>query len=81
MDNPSILLKPERLAQLAEYADLHGQSPTDALDDLLAALLEREATEYQETVEAALGSYEDMKAGRTKPAEQVYDSVRAKHGV
>lgn len=71
-----ITLKPERRAELEEYAQLHGQTPADALDDLLAAQLERSKREYQETVNAALRGYEDVKAGRTKPAEQVYKSLR-----
>jgi hypothetical protein len=35
-----IPLKPERLAQLEEYAQRHGQDPAAALDDALATYLE-----------------------------------------
>jgi hypothetical protein len=74
-------LKPERRAELADYAERHGQDIDAALDDLLAAQLERERREYDETVEAALRGFEDVKAGRTKPAEEVYQSLRLKYGV
>jgi hypothetical protein len=74
-------VKPERKAQLEEYAQQHGQSAADALDDLLAAQLEWERREYDETVQAAIRGYEDVKAGRTRPAREVYESLRVKHGL
>ena len=47
-------LKPERKAQWETYAKEHGQSPAEALDDLLAAQREAEQREYDETVQGAL---------------------------
>jgi hypothetical protein len=35
----TITLKPERLAELEDYAKSHGQTPADALDELLEAQL------------------------------------------
>lgn len=74
-------LKPERKAQLETYAKEHGQSPAEALDDLLAAQLEVEQREYDESVQGALRGYEDFKAGRTSSAEEVFAWLRTKHGL
>lgn len=76
-----IPLKPERKAQLDEYAQRHGQNATDALDDLLATYLEWEQQDYKEAVEAIGRGYADFKAGRTQPAEQVFEELRQKHGL
>jgi predicted transcriptional regulator len=73
-------LKPERKAQLDEYAKRHGQDPADALDDVLADYLEWEQQDFEESVESVRRGYEDMKAGRTKPAEEVHQALRRKHG-
>ncbi len=74
-------VKPERKAQLETYAKEHGQSPAEALDALLAAQLEAEQREYDETVQGALSGYEDVKAGRTSSAEEVCGWLRTKHGL
>lgn len=76
-----MLVKPERKAQVEAYAKEHGQTATEALDDLLAAQLEAEQREYDETVQGALRGYEDVKAGRTSSADEVFDWLRAKHGL
>lgn len=81
METQTLPLKPERLAELEEYAQLHGQTPADALDDLLAAQLAWEKEDHEETVAAVLRADEDIKAGRTKPAEAVYQAMRLKHGL
>jgi predicted transcriptional regulator len=81
MDTQPLTLKPERRAELEAYAELHGQSPAEALDDLLAAQLEWERREYEDTVQAALRGYADVKAGRTKPAEEVHEALRRKYGL
>lgn len=44
-------VKPERLAQLQEYARRRGKSDADALDDALADYLEWEGQDYLEAVE------------------------------
>jgi predicted transcriptional regulator len=62
-----IPLKPERKAQLEEYAKRRGQDPAAALDDVLAAYLEWERQDFAEAVEGARRGYEDVKAGRTRP--------------
>lgn len=62
----TITLKPERKAQLEEYAQRRGQDPADALDEALADYLEWEQQDFEEAVEGIHQGYEDMKAGRTK---------------
>jgi predicted transcriptional regulator len=74
-------LKPERKAQLDEYARRHGQDPVAALDEVLAEALEWERQDFEESVEAVRRGFEDMKAGRTRPAEEVHRALRRKHGL
>ena len=64
----TIPLKPERKAQLEEYAQRHQVDTATALDDVLAAALEWERQDFEETVEGIRADYEDVKTGRTRPA-------------
>jgi predicted transcriptional regulator len=64
----TIPLKPERKAQLEEYAQRRGQDPAIALDEALAAYLEWERQDFEESVEGIRRGHEDVKAGRTRPA-------------
>lgn len=73
-------VKPERKAQLEEYANRHGQDTADALDDVLATYLEWERQDYQEAVESIRKGYEDVKADRTRPAAEFLEELREKHG-
>jgi predicted transcriptional regulator len=68
-----IPLTPERKAQLDDYAKRHGQDPAAAHDDALAAYLEWERQDYQEAVEGIRRGHEDVKAGRTHPADEVFE--------
>ena len=68
-------LKPERKAQLEEYAKRRGQDAAEALDDVLADYFAWEKQDYQASVEAIRRGYEDMKAGRTRPAEEVHQAL------
>jgi predicted transcriptional regulator len=74
-------LKPERKAQLEEYARRHGQDPAVALDEALAAYLEWERQDFEETVEGINRGHQDVKAGRTKPAADFLFEMRRKHGI
>lgn len=74
-------VKPERLAQLQEYARRRGKSPADALDDALGDYLEWEHQDYQEAVEGVRRGLEDVKAGRTVPADEFLDAFAKKHGL
>src|ERR1700691_2552713 len=58
-----IPLKPERKAQLEEYAKRRGQDPASALDDALATYLEWERQDFAETVDGIRHGYEDVRAG------------------
>jgi predicted transcriptional regulator len=74
-----IPLKPERWAQLEEYAHRHGQDAASALDEVLGAYLEWERQESEEAVEGIRRGYEDVKAGRTRPASEALAEMRRKH--
>ena len=74
-------VKPERKAELEEYARRRGQDPVAALDEALAAYLDWERQDFDETVEGIGTGYEDVKTGHTKTASEFLDSVRRKHGV
>jgi len=74
-------VKPERKAQLEEYAHRHGQDPAAALDDALAAYLEWDRQDYQEAVEGIRRGYADYEAGRTRPAADFIAGMRLKYGL
>jgi predicted transcriptional regulator len=74
-------VKPERLAQLQEYARRRGKSPADALDDALGDYLEWESQDYQETLEGVRKGLEDVKAGRAVPADEFLREFAQKHGL
>jgi hypothetical protein len=46
----------------------------------LAEYLEWERHDYQGTIQAVQHGIEDVKAGRTKPAEDYLDAFARKHG-
>src|SRR5712691_9081860 len=71
----------ERLAELEEFARRRGKSTADALDDALAEYLDWERQDYQEALGAVRQGLEDVKAGRTKPAEEFLDEFARKHGI
>lgn len=74
-----IPLKPERRAQLEEYAKRRGQDPAAALDDALATYLEWERQDFAEAVEGIRRGYEDVKDGRTRSAAKFLSELRRKH--
>jgi predicted transcriptional regulator len=76
-----VSLTPELKAQLDDYAQRHGQDSDAALGDVLAAALEWERQEYNETVEGALEAYGEVKAGCTQPASEFLEELRVKHGL
>jgi len=75
-----IPLKPERKAQLEEYAGRRGQDPAAALDDGLAVYVEWERQDCAEAVEGIRHGYEDVRAGRTRPASEFLAELRGKMG-
>jgi len=74
-----IPLKPERKAQLEEYAKRRGQDPATALDDALATYLEWERQDFAEAIEGIRHGREDVRAGRTRPAAEFLAGLRRKH--
>ncbi len=79
----TIPLKPERKAQLEEYAQRRGQDPATALDEALAAYLDWERQDFAEAVEGIRRGHEDVKLGRT-PARlpgTFLSDLRQKHGI
>jgi len=76
-----ISITPERRAQLEEYARRHGKDPAAALDEALSAYLEWERQDFNETVDAARRGFEDVAAGRTRPAVEFLEQLREKHGL
>ncbi len=76
-----IPLKPERRAQLEEYAQRRGQDPAVALDEALGAYLEWERQDFEEAVEGIRSGHDDVKVGRTRPAAEFLSEMRQKHGI
>lgn len=74
-----IPLKPERRAQLEEYAERHGQDPAAALDEALATYLDWERQDFQEAVGGIRKGHEDVTAGRVRPAPEFLSQMRRKH--
>jgi predicted transcriptional regulator len=74
-------VKPERKAQLEEYAQRHGQSAPEALDEIIADHLAWEQQDYQEAVEGIREGLADIEAGRVSPADEVFERLRVKHGL
>ncbi len=77
----TIPLKPERQAELEEFARRRGKTPADALDEALAAYLEWEQQDFEEAVRGIEKGYEDVKAGRIRPAGEFLSDMRRKHGI
>jgi hypothetical protein len=71
-----IPLKPERKAQLEKYAKRRGQEPAAALDEAPAAYLEWERQDFAEAVEGIGSGYQDLKAGRSRPASRFLADLR-----
>jgi predicted transcriptional regulator len=74
-----IPLKQERKAQLEEYPKRRGQEPAAALDEALAGYLAWERQDFAEAVEGVGRGYEDLRAGRTRPATEFLADMRRKH--
>jgi predicted transcriptional regulator len=72
----TIPLTPQRRAQLEEYAQRRGQDAAAALDEALGAYLEWERQDSEEAVEGIRKGYEDVMAGRTRPASEFLADIR-----
>ena len=78
-DMQSLPIKSERLAELEQFARRRGKSTADALDEALAEYLEWERKNYQEALAGIRDGLEDVKFGRTTPANEFFDDVARKH--
>lgn len=76
-----IPIKPERKAQLEEYARHRGQDTATALDDALADYLEWARQDFEGAVEGIRRGHEDVKAGRDQSADESFEDLRIKHGL
>jgi predicted transcriptional regulator len=76
-----ISIRPELKAQLDEYAQRHGQDSVTALDNALGAYLEWERQDFDDAVEGIRRGYDDVKAGRTRPASEFLAEMRRQHGI
>lgn len=81
MDTHSIPLKLERLAELADYDKRHGQDTAAALHTALAEFFTWEKRDYAEAMQGIREGYEDFEAGRMQDSKEVFDELRAKHGL
>ena len=77
----TIPLRPERQAELEEFARRRGKTPADALDEALGDYLEWERQDFEEAVRGIQQGHDDVKAGRTRPADQFLNDMRHKHGI
>ena len=75
----SIHINSERRAELEEYAKRRGQDAETALDEALANYLEWERQDFAEAAEGIRRGFEDVRAGRTRPAAEVLADLRRKH--
>lgn len=71
----------ERLAQLEDFARRRGKDTAAALDEALAEYLEWEQQDYVEAVDGIRQGLDDVKAGRTQPANVFLDEFARKHGL
>lgn len=71
----------ERKAQLEEFAHRLGQDSAALLDDVLAEYLTWERRDFHQAVEGIREGYEDMKAGRTQAAEEMFEELHVKYGL
>ena len=75
----AIPLRPEHQIALERFAREHGQTPADALAQAVTTFLEWQDREFDEAVEGVRLGYEDVRAGRTRPATEVFAEMRRKH--
>jgi predicted transcriptional regulator len=66
----TIPLRPDRPAELEEFARQRGKTPADALDEALATYLEWEQQDFEEAVRGIQQGHDDVKAGRTRPSNE-----------
>ena len=74
----TLSISPELEAKLRERAAQEGADPNDVAEVLLTAALESDMNEREETIEGIRRGLEAGRAGRVRPAEDVFTDMRAK---
>ncbi len=77
----TIPLKPERQAELEEFARRRGKTPAEALDEALATYLEWESQDFEEAIRGIQQGYDDVEAGHTRPADEFLADISRKHDI
>jgi len=72
---------PRRKAQLAQYAQRHGQDAASALDEVLATYFEWEQQDHLEALAGIREGIDEVEAGRTQSIEDVFEELPVKHGL
>jgi hypothetical protein len=72
----TISLSPSRQAELEHFAQQHGQTVTDALDDAVATYLEFQGQHCEEDVAAVEAVTVDFHAGRSVSLEEFDANIR-----
>ena len=76
-----ITLSPSRQAELERFAQQHGQTPADALDEAVAAYLELQSEHFEEDVAAVQEAIEDLHAGRSVLLEEFDGNMRQRYDI
>lgn len=77
----NVSVSAERLAQLEDFARRRGKDTAEALDEALAEYLDWERRDYEKAIEGVRRGLDDVKAGRTEPADTFLDGFARKHGL
>lgn len=77
----TITLSPSRQAELEQFAQQHGQTVTDALDDAVATYLELQGQHFDEDVAAVEAAIADLHAGRSVSLEEFDANMRQRYDI
>lgn len=77
----TILIKPERKAELERLAAEYGQSPADLLDEAIASYLQWQIDTFDEDVAAVHEAMDDLKSGRSVSLEEFDQTMRLQYGI
>ena len=77
----TIPLKPERQAELEEFARRRGKTPAEALDEALAAYWNGKARTLRKPFEVSSRGMMNVEAGHTRPAAEFLANIRRKHDI
>jgi predicted transcriptional regulator len=75
----TLTITDEQMAQLSEFAQRRGQDTASALNQVLTEYLSWEQLDHQEAIEGIREGHADLKAGHTRPIQDVFHDLREKH--